>query len=65
MNRHDEIRAKQARICDRNSLESLSEALLGLQSTDDSSLVPLYKELSMRYADLKAASSLSKESGLP
>ena len=63
MNRHDEIRAMQAQVCDRDNLESLADALLGLQSTDDPDLVPLYKELQARYWALKDAFGEKRKTG--
>jgi len=45
MTEHDRIRMERALRCDRNDLESLREAVVGLQSTDDPSLVPLHDEL--------------------
>ncbi len=60
MTEHDRARAVRAASCDRNSLESLAEAICGLQSTDDPSLVPLCNELERRYQELKQASDSAK-----
>lgn len=53
MTEHDRIRKERAEKCDRNNLESLADALRGLQSTDDPSLVPLHDELMIIYLRLK------------
>lgn len=53
MTEHDRIRQDRALNCDRDDLESLSDAIRGLQSTDDPSLVPLHDELMKRYEELK------------
>jgi hypothetical protein len=45
MTKHDEARLNRALGCNRTDRESLLDALVGLQSTDDPSLVPLYDEL--------------------
>lgn len=45
MTEHDRVRAERALSCDRKDRESLSDAILALQSTDDPSLVPLHDEL--------------------
>jgi hypothetical protein len=42
MTEHDRIRMVRAQDCDQNDLQSIKDALLGLQSTDDPSLLPLY-----------------------
>jgi len=55
MTRHDADRHERALNCDRNDLESLSDAIRGLQSTDDPSLVPLHDELMARYSELSKA----------
>jgi hypothetical protein len=53
MTEHDRIRMLRAAACDINDLESLSDAIRGLQSTDDPSLVPLHDELMKRWQELK------------
>ena len=45
MTKHDHNRMIKAITCDRSNKEKLIEAIGGLQSTDDPSLVPLYNEL--------------------
>lgn len=45
MTNHDYDRMVRAIHCDRTNEESLLEAVRGLQSTDDSSLMPLHDEL--------------------
>jgi hypothetical protein len=50
--KHDQIRADRAANCDTDDLESLSDAIRGLQSTDDPSLVPLHDSLMKRYNEL-------------
>jgi hypothetical protein len=54
MTEHDRIRGERATACDRNNLESLADAIRGLQSTDDPRLVPLHDELMETYLKLKA-----------
>lgn len=54
MTEHDRIRADRALACDRNDLESLHDAIRGLQSTDDPSLCPLHDELLERANALEA-----------
>jgi hypothetical protein len=61
MTEHDRIRMERAKACDRNDLESLMDALRGLQSTDHPSLMPLHDELLVRYNELHAAKILEKE----
>lgn len=53
MTEHDHVRKVRAEACDRNSLESLSDAIRGLQSTDDPSLLPLHDELMAQYNKLR------------
>jgi hypothetical protein len=55
MTEHDRIRHERALACNRDDLESLSDAIRGLQSTDDPSLVPLHDELSKQYNQLLRA----------
>lgn len=45
MRPHDLTRALRALRCNRQCLDSVNEAILGLQSTDDPRLVPLHDEL--------------------
>lgn len=54
MTEHDRIRQERAENCDRNDLESLRDAIRGLQSTDDPSLVPLHDELMERLLELES-----------
>lgn len=49
MTEHDKVRMERAATYDRDSLESLADAIRGLQSTDDPSLVPLHDELMEKY----------------
>lgn len=49
---HDRIRKERAEQCDRDNLESLQDAIRGLQSTDDPSLNGLHDELMARYREL-------------
>lgn len=53
MSEHDRVRKERAERCDWNSLESLSDAIRGLQSTDDPSLSPLHDELQRRATELR------------
>jgi len=55
MTHHDAARYERALKCDRNDLDSLSNAIRGLQSTDDPSLVPLHDEFMARYTALREA----------
>lgn len=55
MTRHDEARMNRALSCNTNERQSLIDALTGLQSTDDPSLVPLAIELEKRLAELDGA----------
>ncbi len=52
MTDHDRVRRERALACDRTSLESVSDAIRGLQSTDDPSLCPLHDELMKVYQRL-------------
>lgn len=45
MTEHDRIRKERAEQCDRTDPDSLADAIRGLQSTDDPSLLPLHDEL--------------------
>lgn len=45
MTKHDRDRWIRALECDRTDIESLRDAIRGLQSTDDPALVPLHDEL--------------------
>lgn len=53
MTRHDEVRMNRAARCDRTNLEEVRDAVAGLQSTDDPSLVPLHDELMEVYERLR------------
>jgi hypothetical protein len=53
MTTHDRIRMERAQKCDRNSLESVTDAVRGLQSTDDPSLLSLHDELMERLIELR------------
>ena len=53
MTQHDRIRMERALNCDRTDLESVEDAVRGLQSTDDPSLVPLHDELMEVYRKLR------------
>lgn len=45
MTEHDRVRRERALNRDRDDEQSLIDAIGGLQSTDDPSLVPLYNQL--------------------
>ena len=45
MTQHDAARRDRALACDRADIESVRDAVRGLQSTDDPSLLPLHDEL--------------------
>ncbi len=45
MTEHDFLRKEKAEKCNINNRELLIEAITGLQSTDDPSLVPLHDKL--------------------
>lgn len=53
MTNHDAAREERALKCDRTNLESLEEAIRGLQSTDNPSLLSLHDELMEVYEKLK------------
>ena len=53
MTLHDKERYVRALCCDWNSRDSLVDALRGLQSTDDPSLVPLHDLLLKRLEQLE------------
>lgn len=53
MTPHDQARKERAENCNRESLESLANAICGLQSTDDPSLNDLHDELMERYLALE------------
>ena len=53
MTEHDRIRAVKASNCNQSDIESLEDAIRGLQSTDDPSLCPLHDELMKRLIDLR------------
>lgn len=58
MTPHDQFRADkgvQVKANPNATLEELEDAVRGLQSTDDPSLVPLYNELMERYIRMKDA----------
>lgn len=55
MTPHDQKRYVRALACDLNDLDSVKDALRGLQSTDDPALVPLFDELRVR---LKAVENI-------
>lgn len=52
MTNHGRERRDRALECDLDDLESVQDALVGLQSTDDQSLVPLHDLLAKRAAAL-------------
>lgn len=56
MSEHDKIRLDRAMSCDRSSILSLNDAIVGLQSTDDPSLGPLHDELVARLVELEFGS---------
>jgi hypothetical protein len=62
MTEHDRIRKERAEACDRNSMPSLLDALRGLQSTDDPSLVALHDDLMARYLQLESQEKAQKPS---
>lgn len=53
LSEHDRARRDKALACDRDDIESVADAVRGLQSTDDPSLTLLYDELVERYNELK------------
>ena len=53
MTQHDRDRMNRALACDVDSLDSLDDAIRGLQSTDDPSLVPLHDTLLARWEVLR------------
>lgn len=53
MTEHDRVRMEKAKNCNRDSKEEVIEAIGGLQSTDDPSLVPLHDELQDRLEELR------------
>jgi len=53
MTNHDYERMIRAQECDVNNIESLRDAIRGLQSTDDPSLVPLHDELMDQLIELE------------
>lgn len=53
MSSHDRIRQDRALACDRNDIDSVADALRGLQSTDDPSLNNLHDELMEVYNKLQ------------
>jgi len=57
MTEHDRIRRDRAEACDESDIESVLDAIGGLQSTDDPALVPLHDRLMARYFELKKAQS--------
>jgi len=56
MTEHDRIRKVRAENCDRADLNSLSDAIRGLQSTDDPSLASLHNELQIIEDKLRSES---------
>lgn len=61
MTSHDKIRLERALACDETNLESLLDALAGLQSTDDPALVPLHDRLMEKYLALREQQELVKK----
>lgn len=55
MSAHDRVRMEKALLCDRNNLDSLADAVRGLQSTDDPRLLTLHDELLTRFNELEGA----------
>lgn len=55
MTPHDSARLERALSCDMDSIESLQNAIVGLQSTDHPSLLPLHDVLMNRLRTLEAA----------
>lgn len=55
MTPREQLRKERAEACDRDALESLGDAIRGLQSTDDPSLNELHDELAARYEALRRA----------
>jgi hypothetical protein len=53
MTEHDRVRMQRALDCDMSDLESVADAVRGLQSTDDPSLVPLRDALMKQYRRLR------------
>jgi len=55
MTEHDRIRRDRALARDPNDLGSLADAIRGLQSTDDPSLVPLHDKIMEEWSNLLRA----------
>lgn len=53
LTKHDRVRYDRAMACDLDDVESLRDAIRGLQSTDAPELVPLYDRLSERLRELE------------
>lgn len=56
MSAHDRERVNRALSCDWNDLGDLSDALVGLQSTDHPSILPLHDKLMARWRELRGQS---------
>ena len=54
MTDHDRVRKERAEQCDLNDLDSVAFAVVGLQSTDDPSLVGLHDMLMDRWRELNS-----------
>ena len=52
MTEHDFSRKEKAEQCDINDIDALADAIRGLQSTDEPSLLPLHDRLLKRYLEL-------------
>ena len=65
MTDHDRHRMLRAAHCNMDDLEALSDAIRGLQSTDDPSLVSLHDLLMARYNGLKKAKETEHVYNLP
>jgi hypothetical protein len=53
MTEHDRVRMERALKCDLDDEESVRDAVRGLQSTDDPTLLPLHDLLMSRWQELK------------
>jgi hypothetical protein len=63
MTAHDLTRKRRAESCNRDDIEMLHDAIVGLQSTDDPELCPLYYELCKRLRELEEKSATETNKG--
>lgn len=65
MTEHDKVRRDRALRCDLDDIKSLEDAVVGLQSTDDPSLVPLHDKLFARLQELQRRRKVMSEKTIP